>query len=276
MLVVVVIIMILVGLLLPVIKGARARGRDVLCKNNLKQLQVGAMTFAVSGDGDLPYSKSVEKWDTLPCPHGNANTWRLDDSGWIAWFNYTCHHDTGNFNAANTLPGEVNWWGGRGLQCITNGSIWAYVKSTKAYSCPEWLLPGVCGSKDPKGGTLTFNSTNNAPWFCYAMNSQVSGVNIGTIEGSKYLMFTEVGNTNWLGATQISERNMMTDLSGKSARAEWAAWDSSFTCTLVAGQAYPYENIGLYHNKKANAVFVDGHIEVLTWQVTTNAAAGRW
>ena len=265
MLVVVVIIIILVGLLLPVIKGARSRGRDVLCKNNLKQLQVGAMSVAIGGDGTLPYSRTTEKLYNVACPHGQVNKWCLNQTGWIHWFSYTPH---GN----SAAPGQVRWWGGRGLECITNGALWAYVKSTKAYACPEWLLPGVCGSKDPSGGTLTFNSTNNPPWRCYVMNDQVSGVNIGNIEASKYLMFTEESNTNWLKTTQIAETNLMSSTAGN----QYQAWDGSLTCTAAPGRLYPVENIGLYHNKKANAVFVDGHIETLAWQVTTNAAAGRW
>ena len=54
-------------------------------------------------------------------------------------------------------------------------------------------------------------------------------------------------------------------------------WDGQLDASSnVNNQAYPYENIGLYHNGKANAVFVDGHIEEITWNQTTNACSGAW
>lgn len=271
LLVTIVIIMILAGLILPALKGARDRSRDVLCRNNLKQLQVAAMTYAINANGYLPAAKSWEGYDSTRTP----NKWVQERTGWIDWVNYTAHND----NSTTRRPGETPWWGPMGLTCITNGTLWPYVKSTKAYSCQRWATEGVCGKNAGDGGLLTFSTTNNKPWRCYAMNQSVSGGNLGTLEASKCLLFAESGNTNFYGATRISTRNISEKLTytfTQSSGVEADGWDGAFSCQKDGNNNYPYENIGLYHNGKGNAVFVDGHVEQLTWDVTTNAAAGRW
>ncbi len=275
LLVTVMILLILAGLILPAIRSARERSRDILCKNNLKQLQVAAMSYAVGGDGSLPFARSTEHYIAGRSPR----QWTKYRTGWIDWINYAEHND----NGANSIePGETPWWGADGLTCITNGTLWQYVKSTKAYSCPEWIREEIVGKKDPWGGDLTFGSTNNPPWRCYAMNSQVSDVNIGDIEASKRLLFTELGNTNFLedGTTRIAERNFTEKLNytySQGSRTEAAGWDGSLSCTeRSTSQPWPWENVGNYHRGKANAVFVDGHIEKVEWNVTTNACKGIW
>ncbi len=282
LLVVIAIIMMLAGLIFPAIKGARERSREVVCKNNLKQLQVATLSYAINNGGGLPGSKSTESWDPGPaCPHGVLKSYR-QGTGWIDWVNYECHHNSPRDNDNDRKPGETPWWGPKGLTCITNGTLWEYVKSTKAYACPEWSRKDVCGEKDPEGGSLTFSSTNNKPWRSYAMNSQVSGRNIGDIECSKYILFTELGNTNFLTAAatnRVSERNMTEKFDyswDKGSRTEADGWDGSLTCTTESGKEWPRENVGLYHKGKANAVFVDGHVEKVAWNVTTNAASGNW
>ncbi len=282
LLVVIAIIIVLAGLIMPAIKGARERGRDVLCKNHLKELQVAAMSVAISGNGTLPHSKSTEGWSTIyACEHGELRNYRKTAKGWVDWVNWVCHHDERDRDDRRK-PGETPWWGPDGLTCITNGALWPYVKSTKTYACPQWQRKGVCGAKDPMDLLdLTFGSdTNNKAWRCYVMNRQVSGANIGNFEGSKYILFTEAGNTNFLAdGTQLAERNMTEKLDytfDQNSDKEAHAWDGDLNCTTKTGETYPKENVGLYHNGRANAVFVDGHIEKVTWNVTTNACSGDW
>jgi prepilin-type N-terminal cleavage/methylation domain-containing protein/prepilin-type processing-associated H-X9-DG protein len=279
MLVSIAILLILASLIVPAVRDARQRGRDVKCKNNLKQLQVASMTYAINNGGNLPHSRSEEHHRTdYLCPHDKSKAWQKAHTGWIDWLNYNCHHNynVDNANDYDRRPGEVRWWGPGGLTCITNGALWAYVgKTPKVYACPEWQKGDVRGKLDPLGLQLT-TTTNNFPWRCYAMNRSISGASIGRIEASKRVIFTEVSNTNFLNGVQISSRCMMTNYTGQSQTLEEDAWDGSFSCTSVGTNAHSYENIGLYHNGKGNVVFADGHIERLTWNVMTNACVGIW
>lgn len=278
LLVTIMIIIILAGTLLPVISGAKKRGRDVLCKNNLKQLQVGAMNFAMfnaSEDrrgGLLPHDRSGEVHRTTRNP-----SWQQERTGWIDWVNYASHND----NSTTYRPGETPWWGAYGLTCITNGTMWEYVNSTKAYACPEWQQ-SIVGKVAPDNTVvLSLSDGNRYPWRCYAMNSSVSGANIGDIEASKRILFAEASSTNFYNGVQISQTNLCStydanQLTAKTSAKEALGWDGSLSITPVSGQNYPQENVGLHHDGKANVIFVDGHIESLAWSVTTNAASGNW
>ena len=235
------------------------RGRDALCKNRLKELQVAAMSYAING-GNLPPAKSY---------------WAKGDVNWyvrVGWLDWVGAGAPKPIKDPAPAKGKTKWWGPDGLTSINNGALWEYVGSVKSYACPEWQQPGVCGKFSPEGQIFKFDGTDNFPWRCYVMNSRVSGSNIGNIEASKMLLFTEYSNTNNYNGDQIAERNMMGEGSGADA----PEWDGSFDCDVQSGKNYPLENVGLYHSGRANAVFVDGHIESLTWNVTTNAAYGNW
>ena len=107
MLVVIAIIMVLAGMIFPAIKGARERSREVLCKNNLKQLQVAALSYAINTDGYLPSSKSDDSWLESRTP----NKWTQSAVGWIDWVNYAPHDNS----PGDKRPGETPWWGPKGL-----------------------------------------------------------------------------------------------------------------------------------------------------------------
>jgi prepilin-type N-terminal cleavage/methylation domain-containing protein len=55
LLVVIAIIAILAGLLLPALSRAKECGRAAACKNNLRQLSLGAATYSLDNKGRLPY-----------------------------------------------------------------------------------------------------------------------------------------------------------------------------------------------------------------------------
>jgi prepilin-type N-terminal cleavage/methylation domain-containing protein len=55
LLVVIGIIAILAGLLLPALSRVRALARDAKCKANLKQIQLGAQTYATENKGTYPW-----------------------------------------------------------------------------------------------------------------------------------------------------------------------------------------------------------------------------
>ncbi|MFA6717060.1 MAG: prepilin-type N-terminal cleavage/methylation domain-containing protein [Victivallaceae bacterium] len=72
LLVVIAIIAILAAILLPALNNARAKGKEIVCVNNLKQFSTVNMLYVADWDGWLPYSVEDNKlWDYLLMPYLN-------------------------------------------------------------------------------------------------------------------------------------------------------------------------------------------------------------
>lgn len=78
LLVVIAIVSLLVGLLLPAVGSARESGRQSVCLSNLRQVAVGALSYANENRGY--YSSGT--WDN----NSNASWGTLDQAGWVADF----------------------------------------------------------------------------------------------------------------------------------------------------------------------------------------------
>lgn len=183
------------------------------------------------------------------------------------------------YNAENALPHSSwwvdssitnaygKWWGSQARTSITNGQLYQYTgESMKIYLCPTFALSSVCGVNAPDGSSLA--PASNAVVRSYGMNSRVQSQTIGSSEipqASTVLLLADVSVTNRIDGTQICVQGMKENNS--------SAWNGVFSGT---GSPYPTEAIGTFHNRRGNAVFVDGHIEVLSWRDTTNACLGNW
>jgi prepilin-type processing-associated H-X9-DG protein len=77
LLVVIGIIAALIGILLPVLSGVQARGRDIKCQSNVRQIVQAMLGYAAENKGSFPfgfyYDPSVN--DAHPDPYNSANTW---------------------------------------------------------------------------------------------------------------------------------------------------------------------------------------------------------
>jgi len=62
LLVVIGIIAALIGILLPVLSGVSARGRDIQCRSNLRQVVQLCMAYAAENKGQLPYGVYDAEW----------------------------------------------------------------------------------------------------------------------------------------------------------------------------------------------------------------------
>ena len=105
LLVVIAIIALLVGMLLPALKGARDSSRSLICTNNLRSLAIITQQFADENDGKLPRSSHSAGYNALPWAatlyepitgrafEGTSYSW--DDAGWWEATNthYRCPHD---------------------------------------------------------------------------------------------------------------------------------------------------------------------------------------
>jgi len=136
MLVVIAIIGILVALIMPGIGRAKEKARAARCKNNLRNLQIGAMNYAIDQDDGT----------TLP-----------SSGGWIGgsrkWWSP---------EGTNAIQTGI-------------GVLFPYVGSNFAvYVCPSFARREIVGAVSPDG-LDPFDWVNVRPVRSYAMNSRISG-----------------------------------------------------------------------------------------------------
>jgi prepilin-type N-terminal cleavage/methylation domain-containing protein len=124
LLVVISIIAMLAGLLLPSLAGAKEKGRDIQCKNNLANLSKAFIMFADDHDSQLPGSN----WGNPPAAHPYQQDWLLGDS-----FSY--------------------------LDAPQNGTIFPYVeRSYVIYRCPSETV-SIVGSGRGSNGRFDYAMT---------------------------------------------------------------------------------------------------------------------
>jgi prepilin-type N-terminal cleavage/methylation domain-containing protein/prepilin-type processing-associated H-X9-DG protein len=77
LLVVIGIIAVLIGVLLPVLAGVSARGRDIKCQSNLRQIAQATLNYCTENKGSMPYGFYFNRSnDRLhPDPSNSTNNW---------------------------------------------------------------------------------------------------------------------------------------------------------------------------------------------------------
>jgi len=109
LLVVIAIIALLAALLQPVLSRARAKSREIVCLNNLKQLQTCAKLYSLDNDGFLLPNRYVYLIDRTPAPGFSEK---------MTWCPGLAPFDTTTEN-------------------IERGLLFRYNKSTDIYRCPS-------------------------------------------------------------------------------------------------------------------------------------------
>lgn len=259
LLIVMIILGVLVGMIFPVLGKMRIRARDIQCKNNLKQLHVAAMNYAYDNKGSMPSSKSVGDRDKDDSPP----YWYQIVKGWVDWTDF----DKSNSSSEIRHDG-AKWWGEKGVFSVTNGTLWEYTgESLKVYVCPEFKRVVF---KDAEGNPI---NDNNPIVRSYVMSQDAGGKDIRDVQASRRLLFADAGITNIYKGNTIAKRNIMEYDSGDRHR---RSYDGRLVGQKSSDGEYPVESVGTYHNGKANAVFMDGHVEQITWDETTDACSGNW
>jgi len=225
LLVVIAVIGILAGLLFPALNSLRETGRATRCKSNLRQLQVAAVQYTVNNTyGYLPAASSFNWKD-------GAGNWQ-HYKGWLEWYSYT----------TNQTPGNYIWNGANGGLCVTNGALFSYTRDARIFACP----------------TAIYSSKTADIVWTYSMNSNMA------VNG------TANGQIGWLAMVNV-DAPANTVLFGDSAVA-MSGTASPFTAGFnpidrasglrvkTAGHLWSGHRGGGGTNK-ANAVFLDGHVE---------------
>ncbi|HTV39375.1 MAG TPA: prepilin-type N-terminal cleavage/methylation domain-containing protein [Candidatus Sulfotelmatobacter sp.] len=237
LLVVIAIIAILAAILLPVLSRARIRGQEAQCVSNLRELQIGAITYAQdNADVMLP---------NAPAAYGGGSQNGVQDG--TTW----CGIQIENFGFSSppplsgNFPPEVantNW------AYYENSILGPYMGSqVGVYKCPGDNVP----------------SANGPHIRTYSMNSQVGDVYIKSlVEGANY-------NPGYVAFVKL------TDLNSKFSPdmcfcfcEENFSWleDGFFQVNMGNPAAKLYPNVpGAYHARDGIFSFYDGHVEIHKW-----------
>lgn len=139
LLVVIAIIALLLAILLPGLSMAKAKAREILCLNNLKQLQICAKLYSADFDGFLPPNRHVYNIAT----GGPSDGW---DDG-MTWCAGLAPYDTTTENIERAL-------------------LFPYNRSTKIYRCPA----DMSRVKTENGQLLSMKRTRS-----YNLSQSVNG-----------------------------------------------------------------------------------------------------
>jgi len=86
LLVVIGIIGALIAILLPVLSGVQARGRDIKCQSNLRSIVQAMLGYAAENKGSMPYGFYYVRSDQTPFPGTWGDVGSGDDAGrFISW-----------------------------------------------------------------------------------------------------------------------------------------------------------------------------------------------
>jgi prepilin-type N-terminal cleavage/methylation domain-containing protein/prepilin-type processing-associated H-X9-DG protein len=137
------IVALLAGLLFPVMKGVRDRGRMTVCSNNLKQLGLAFQQYLQDNQQRYPGAGQFQKW-------GSGGHWVSGKNGVVAGA------------AANPLDSalfklDVPEEPSGGTANVQQGALFPYVKNAQVYICPATPYP--------------------EPGLSYSMNCAIAGLN---------------------------------------------------------------------------------------------------
>ncbi len=286
MLIVIAIIGILMGMLIPSLSKAKVNARRAECASNLRQLYMGSMSYATDDShvGRFPSARSAE-WYSQEFPDFPGQ-WS-PGSAWITWYLWKSHDEGNPGGYGQNPPDELRtyWWGEKGEACITNGTLYSYVRDMRVYICPSFL------SYVKANGDAQFKGANRS----YVMNAYVSGKTFFTLQSETLEDNDSSGmSRRVLFADGAYEAKTYT-VDGIAVKANWGLKDDGAHIITRDGHKqycyyrgsdgmleYQYDDdkqiefIGDWHRGKGNVVFLDGHTECLDPSLTGAICTGEY
>ncbi len=285
LLVVIGIIAILIGLLLPSIRGARRQARLVQCSSNLRCLVQASLMCAQEHRGFLPLAGYLTVDPTkissdYPASLNDAlrRRYTYADFPGAGQVVVPLPAALGPYLGINDLPFE-NW---TALDQALNArdGVW------KRFMCPDTdSLEKPKKTSDPNDttvvgqGTMVIFSIGPNPWTMWSTNSDY-GLNEGVLGyhyDSRYSANRLKGNL--AGIRRSSEVAVFTDAVPRKAPAVsmvpdgWICWSPSLAGTGTASLGDAFSNNGRVdsvenfdmarHSKRMNIAFADGHVETV-------------
>jgi prepilin-type processing-associated H-X9-DG protein/prepilin-type N-terminal cleavage/methylation domain-containing protein len=246
------IIALLISILLPALGKVRAQGKALTCASNLRQIGNAIQVYLTQNDGHFASYKNWGKWQS-PTNAGN----RID-------------------------PNDPNaYWGV------------AYAKAgglTKdVFNCPA--AGGVDGAA---GANFDGSFIEGHIWTCYGLNGYMNGVQGNATDAQRTAVFgspnvtalferkTVNGTTGWFGRsvapmkhaskTILAHDSYEQGLDGNGDTFDnWTQWSAP-------PQAVDKWPEFLRHNRAANVVFADTHVEAMRREYLSEVKyyTGRW
>ncbi len=241
LLVVIAIIALLMAILMPALQRVKRQARTIVCRKNLSQYGLASRMYLDDFDGNFPYSF----------------TWLYRDGG----RSHRWHDKSRNLN--NDPDG--------------GGSLWPYLKDKDIHLCPDFDTVARTMGCSCRGNPIPIE-----PQYGYCMNSYLNGDAWGAVPQqyrtnlSNPDIRTEAQVKNPARVMFFSEENSWSIPELGSAQIN----DNNLRATPGTGQ----DHFATFHNTSnekidqgyANAVFVDGHTELVSAYPIGNTFALSW
>jgi len=241
LLVVIAIIAILAAILLPVLSQAKAKGQQVNCLNDMKQLQLCCMMYPDDNNGML-------------VPNWNNSSGLSSSYSWVT-------------NNVNSLPSATN------TADIITGKLFDYNKSLGIYRCPA--TQGIRAGVGVDGSLLVrtysmsirMGAANAAEASEYGVGNTESTMNSGTTP-APYPAFIK---TSDIRSPSPADAMVFVDESLESIDDCVFAW----VCYPKTYNLFLNTPTGR-HLRGANFSFADGHVEYWHWMGLTGEQTAEY
>jgi prepilin-type processing-associated H-X9-DG protein len=255
---------VLIGILLPVLSGVQARGRDLKCQSNQKQIVQLLLAYAAENKGSLPFGWYPQNWN-FDMPTSNIG----DD--FVSWASIISKMSRGKFGQMEdgliSSPFNAPF-----LKCpeasLAQNQLVSYVVNISA-------MPGPFDDVITIGGKLMKPAKQNL-LFGHNILVHDTAVGVNSDESVGYLTNADVDDQRlWEGA--LSPQWRYFDPADRYARIPPGLYGNNKP--VFMGQnwknidpqtdppGYPYQgNLRFRHGKGTicYAAFADGHVEGFT------------
>lgn len=242
LLVVIAIIAMLLGILMPSLKKAKAIAENVICKNNLRQYHLATELYAIEQDERLPFPwKSLYKEKEFPGEIERYCRWHNEKYDLKKYPEY-------------------------------GGPYWPYLAETKINVCPTFAKYAK------KFGSMHSRHNNSVPvgqvQFGYSMNGALQinnrGVRRSQIRSSPSETFLWGEENMWLMEDTTGKRlsnfvlNDNALVLGSRGPDCFASFHGISIAKLSAQAPQGSNKFGVYTSGSSNAILLDGSLEVVT------------
>ena len=233
LLVVIAVIVILAGLLLPALSGAKESARSINCQSNLKQLQLCWQLYADDYAGVF-----------VP------NDWIAADGSGVADFE--------SFMQTSWCPGDART--DTTTSNIQQGLLFPYNTSTAIYHCPSDFstVEDTNWNPLPQLRNRSYNMSQSVNGYPYLVDQDL-GYPVDAIQPC-FASFSAITNPAPSGLFVFLDENEVTLL------------DPQFGYPPPGWGAQWWDMPSNRHNQGANFSFADGHVEHWKWQAPMQAS----